>query len=260
MEIARMDEMGRLATSMNHMTRHIKALLETVQKEQERLRWAELKALQAQINPHFLYNTLDSIKWLVRTGEHDKADEMIAALTDFFRKVLSQGKDFISIEDEVNHVDSYLKIQKIRYHKTFDYSIYVEEGLEGCMIPKLLLQPIVENAIYHGIKPGAGVKNGGKILIHIVSAKADLVLEVRDNGVGMTEARKAEVLGSFERCQNDRSESYGMGNVNDRIHILAGSAYGIKIISEEGLGTSVSISLPKMSGGGPDDVSSDDRR
>lgn len=243
MQITRMDEMGQLATSMDHMTKHIQTLLERVQQEQERLRWAEFKALQAQINPHFLYNTLDSIKWLVRTWEHQKADEMIAALTDFFRRVLSQGKDFISIEDEVNHVESYLKIQKIRYHKIFDYAIYVEEGLESCIIPKLLLQPIVENALYHGIKPKG---ENGRLSVYIVSVEQDLVLEVRDNGVGIPKERQEELFQS--------SESYGMGNVKDRIHILAGNEYGIQVISDVGIGTSVSIRLPKTLGGELDHV------
>ena len=251
MNVTRTDEMGRLAASMDHMTKHIESLLQTVQKEQERLRWAEFKALQAQINPHFLYNTLDSIKWLVWNGENQKASEMITALTDFFRRVLSQGKDFISIEDEVDHVESYLKIQKIRYRKIFDYTIYVEEGLETCIIPKLLLQPIVENALYHGIKPG---EHKGKIRINIVSLDENLVLEVRDDGVGMTVEKQTELVKSIEKSEGTRFESYGMGNINDRIHILAGSEYGISIISDLGIGTSVSIRLPRTLGGEIDNV------
>jgi len=251
MNVSRTDEMGRLSGSMYHMTKHIESLLQTVQKEQERLRWAEFKALQAQINPHFLYNTLDSIKWLVWNGENQKASEMITALTDFFRRVLSQGKDFISIEDEVDHVESYLKIQKIRYRKIFDYTIYVEEGLETCIIPKLLLQPIVENALYHGIKPG---EHKGKIRINIVSLDENLVLEVRDDGVGMTVEKQTELVKSIEKSEGTRFESYGMGNINDRIHILAGSEYGISIISDLGIGTSVSIRLPRTLGGEIDNV------
>lgn len=238
----RTDEMGKLAASMCEMTRHIENLLETVQREQTRLRWAEFKALQAQINPHFLYNTLDSIKWLVRQGNNEQAGEMIDALTLFFRKVLSQGKDFITIDDEVSHIKSYLTIQKIRYYDLFDYYIYIEDGLETCVIPKLLLQPLVENALYHGIKP-CGHK--GELLINVVSVGEDLVLEVRDNGVGMPPEKKERLRQSIQNGSGKSAESYGMANVNERIHILSGREYGISLQSDENVGSSVRITLPK---------------
>ncbi|WNX83070.1 sensor histidine kinase [Agathobaculum sp. NTUH-O15-33] len=244
--VVREDEVGALAVSMKNMTAHISRLLQTVQQEQERLRWAEYKALQAQINPHFLYNTLDSINWLIWAGENDRASEMVTALTGFFRIGLSRGDDLIPVENEVKHVESYLKIQKIRYSKLFDYTIYLDDAVRGCMVPKLLLQPIVENALYHGIKP-AGHKC--RMFVNVLEEEGILMLEVRDDGVGMTADQLRALQNALARCGEVRAESYGMCNVNDRIHILAGDQYGIAVVSEAGFGTSVRLRLPKDLGG-----------
>lgn len=246
LDIVREDEVGALAVSMKNMTGHIQNLLVTVQQEQERLRWAEYKALQAQINPHFLYNTLDSLNWLIWAGENDRASEMVAALTSFFRIGLSRGNDLIPVENEVQHVQSYLTIQKIRYSKIFDYSVYLDDGVCGCMVPKLLLQPIVENALYHGIKPAA---RKCRLFVNVLSEGGDLVMEVRDDGVGMSESKLQALDKALAHCGDIRAESYGMCNVNDRIHILAGEEYGISVVSEPGFGTSVRLRLTKTLGG-----------
>ena len=250
--VVREDEVGALAVSMKNMTEHIQNLLVTVQQEQERLRWAEYKALQAQINPHFLYNTLDSLNWLIWAGENERAAEMVSALTSFFRIGLSRGDDLIPVENEVQHVQGYLTIQKIRYNKVFDYSVYLDDSVHGCMVPKLLLQPIVENALYHGIKPAA---RKCRLFVNVLGENGDLVMEVRDDGVGMSESRLEALRNALAHCGDIRTDSYGMCNVNDRIHILAGEEYGISLVSEPGLGTSVRLRLPKTLGG-INDVSS----
>ncbi|MDO4270275.1 MAG: sensor histidine kinase [Eubacteriales bacterium] len=244
--VVREDEVGALAVSMKNMTEHIQNLLVTVQQEQERLRWAEYKALQAQINPHFLYNTLDSLNWLIWAGENERATEMVSALTGFFRIGLSRGEDLIPVENEVRHVESYLTIQKIRYSKIFDYTVYLDDGARGCLTPKLLLQPIVENALYHGIKP-AGRKC--RLFVNVLDEGDELMMEVRDDGVGMPPEKLKALENALARCGDVRTESYGMCNVNDRIHILAGGEYGIQVVSEPGLGTSVRLRLPKTLGG-----------
>ena len=171
---------------------------------------------------------------------------MVAALTSFFRIGLSRGNDLIPVENEVQHVQSYLTIQKIRYSKIFDYSVYLDGGVCGCMVPKLLLQPIVENALYHGIKPAA---RKCRLFVNVLSEGGDLVMEVRDDGVGMSESKLQALDKALAHCGDIRAESYGMCNVNDRIHILAGEEYGISVVSEPGFGTSVRLRLPKTLGG-----------
>lgn len=246
LNVMREDEIGGLAASMNNMAAQIGRLLDTVQQEQERLRLAEYKALQAQINPHFLYNTLDSIDWLIWAQQNDKASEMVTALTHFFRIGLSRGSEFIPVKDEVEHVKSYLTIQKIRYSKSFDYTVYMQESVADCRIPKLLLQPLAENALYHGIRP-AGHKC--QMLVNVLEQDGSILLEVRDNGIGMTKEQLQGLRNALNRCGDVRTDSYGMCNVNDRIHILAGRKYGIEIVSEQNIGTSARMTLPKNLGG-----------
>ncbi|WP_283674750.1 cache domain-containing sensor histidine kinase [Butyricicoccus sp. Marseille-Q5471] len=246
LSVVRKDEIGALANSIRNMTAHISELLKTVQHEQARLRWAEYKALQAQINPHFLYNTLDSLHWLIWDGDNDKAGEMVTALTSFFRIGLSQGSDLILVENEVKHVDSYLAIQKIRYNKIFTYSIYIDDCVRGYMTPKLLLQPIVENALYHGIKP-AGHKC--HLFVNVLEVEDDLLMEVRDDGAGMSPEQLQSLRDSLECSNRTGTEGYGMRNVCDRIRILVGKEYEIQVMSEQGMGTSVRLRIPKTLGG-----------
>ena len=190
----RSDEIGSLAENTQEMSEKIGELLETVKTEQKRMRTAEFKALQAQINPHFLYNSLDSINWLVRKGNTEKATEMISALTTFFRIGLSKGRDIITVREELEHVRSYLVIQKIRYENQFEYSFYVDPETENYFVPKLMLQPLVENALYHGIKL---CDRKCILMIQVLSHGDRIEIEVLDNGAGMD----AETLESVRKAK-----------------------------------------------------------
>lgn len=238
----RSDEIGSLAENTQEMSEKIGELLETVKTEQKRMRTAEFKALQAQINPHFLYNSLDSINWLVRKGNTEKAIEMISALTTFFRIGLSKGRDIITVREELEHVRSYLVIQKIRYENQFEYSFYVDPETENYFVPKLMLQPLVENALYHGIKL---CDRKCILMIQVLSHGDRIEIEVLDNGAGMDAETLESVRKAMEHKGENRANSYGVVNVNDRIQILAGQEYGLRLTSEKGVGTSAQIVLPK---------------
>ena len=238
----RSDEVGSLAENTQEMSEKIGELLETVKTEQKRMRTAEFKALQAQINPHFLYNSLDSINWLVRKGNTEKATEMISALTTFFRIGLSKGRDIITVREELEHVRSYLVIQKIRYENQFEYSFYVDPETENYFVPKLMLQPLVENALYHGIKL---CDRKCILMIQVLSHGDRIEIEVLDNGAGMDAETLESVRKAMEHKGENRANSYGVVNVNDRIQILAGQEYGLRLTSEKGVGTSARIVLPK---------------
>lgn len=238
----RPDEIGDLAVNTQEMSVRIGELIETVKTEQERMRTAEFKALQAQINPHFLYNSLDSINWLARRGDLQKMTDMIAALTTFFRIGLSKGRDIITLREEIEHIRSYLIIQKTRYESEFEYFIFVPPELESCFVPKLMLQPLVENALYHGIK-----QCGRKcmLMIQVMEQKDRIEIEVLDNGVGMDEDTLEALREAMAHTGKNRANSYGVVNVNDRIQILAGAEYGLTFTSEKDIGTSARITLPK---------------
>ena len=236
----RSDEIGSLAENTQEMSEKIGELLETVKTEQKRMRTAEFKALQAQINPHFLYNSLDSINWLVRKGNTEKAIEMISALTTFFRIGLSKGRDIITVREELEHVRSYLVIQKIRYENQFEYSFYVDPETENYFVPKLMLQPLVENALYHGIKL---CDRKCILMIQVLSHGDRIEIEVLDNGAGMDAETLESVRKAMEHKGENRANSYGVVNVNDRIQILAGQEYGLRLTSEKGVGTSARIVL-----------------
>ena len=238
----RSDEIGSLAENTQEMSEKIGELLETVKTEQKRMRTAEFKALQAQINPHFLYNSLDSINWLVRKGNTEKATEMISAQTTFFRIGLSKGRDIITVREELEHVRSYLVIQKIRYENQFEYSFYVDPETENYFVPKLMLQPLVENALYHGIKL---CDRKCILMIQVLSHGDRIEIEVLDNGAGMDAETLESVRKAMEHKGENRANSYGVVNVNDRIQILAGQEYGLRLTSEKGVGTSARIVLPK---------------
>lgn len=236
-------EVEALSTSMNAMILKINELIAQVTEEQKRLRKSEFELLQSQINPHFLYNTLDAIMWLIEAGEREQAVSMVRNLSDFFRTSLNQGKDIITIEEELAHVRSYLEIQKTRYQDILDYEIDVPENLYSCRIPKITLQPLVENALYHGIKNRRGM---GMIRIS-GSADADrITLTVSDNGAGMTRERLEEVVKAIENGTPSEGGIYGVYNVNERIRLNDGDAYGLHFDSTEGKGTTVSILLPKQ--------------
>ncbi|WP_337405780.1 sensor histidine kinase [Suilimivivens sp.] len=234
-------EARMLSDSLNAMIDKINELLDQVTTEQIRLRKAEFELLQAQINPHFLYNTLDTIVWLAEAGDQKRVVSMVGNLSDFFRTSLNQGKDIISIREELAHVRSYLEIQQVRYQDILRYEITVPEDLYEYKIPKITIQPLVENALYHGIKNKRGQ---GTITITGGRSENGFVLYVRDNGIGMTQERLNEVRAGIQKLSYTGKEIYGLYNVNERIRLNFGETYGISIESTYGEGTCVSISLP----------------
>ncbi|MBR1874238.1 MAG: sensor histidine kinase [Eubacterium sp.] len=216
-------------------------LLRQVRHEQIRLRKAELLVLQSQINPHFLYNTLDAITWLAESGEQATVVSMVGSLSEFFRASLGQGKDMVSLAEDVHHIRSYLEIQKIRYQDIMDYNIDIPEEYGDVPIPKLTLQPLVENALYHGIKNKRG---GGTIKVYAKAEAATLFVYVEDDGAGMDAARLEQVREGISRKAPQETGIYGIYNVNERIRLYFGEEYGLSIDSEEGSGSISTVSLP----------------
>lgn len=216
---------------------------EQVKEEQKQLRKAEFELLQAQINPHFLYNTLDAIVWSAESGNQKQVVSMVGSLSEFFRASLNKGKEIVSIREELQHVKSYLEIQQIRYQDILTYEINVAKDIYNYSIPKITIQPIVENALYHGIKNRRG---GGKITITGVETADGITINVRDNGAGMDETRLKEVRESLLQDSTDKSVIYGLYNVNERIRLNFGDEYGLSIDSNLNSGTDVTIHLPKI--------------
>lgn len=239
-------EAKQLSESLNTMIDKINALLEQVKKEQIRIRKAEFELLQAQINPHFLYNTLDTIIWLAESDEQKQVVHMVESLSDFFRTSLNQGKDIISIKEEIQHVRSYLEIQQMRYQDILEYEIDVPEEFYQNTIPKITVQPLVENALYHGIKNKRGK---GKITVRGYREDSFFILEVRDNGIGMQTERLVQVRNALLYKQLAESKVYGLYNVNERIRLNCGEEYGLRISSTYQEGTTVKIFLPDADSG-----------
>ena len=235
---AEIEEIEELDEGINKMARKISALLENVRQEKEMQHLTELQLIQAQVNPHFLYNTLDTIVWLIEGGMTDDAVEMISSLSIFFRTSLSKGNDIIPLSEEERHTLSYLEIQ-YRYRDILEFEINIPKELSGIPVPKLSIQPLAENALYHGIKNRRGK---GKILIEGREEEDALVLTVSDNGQGMTPERLHEVQ---EAIRTGERAGFGLAAVAERIALYYGPGYGMKIFSEEGKGTTVEIRLGK---------------
>jgi len=239
LEVKGEDEVKRLTKAFNLMIARIKQLMNEIIGEQEAKRRSEFKALQAQINPHFLYNTLDSIIWMNESRNYKGVTEMVAALAKFFRISISKGNEIITVGDEIEHARSYLVIQKIRYKNKFDFSIEAAPEVLGHKTLKLILQPIIENAIYHGIN---SIQEKGEIAISVYVEEGNIVYRVADNGYGI----KPELLkGILNREPSfDHASGVGLKNVNERVKLSYGSEYGIEIQSEEEIGTTVYIKIP----------------
>ncbi len=242
------DEIAELGLSFNIMIGKIRELLATKMKEQESLKKAELRALQAQINPHFLYNTLDTIIWMAEAQQTDQVVQLVSALSSFFRISLSKGRDWITIGEEIERTRSYLTIQKMRYRDILDYRIEVDETVLNNTVLKLLLQPLVENALYHGIK---NKRSGG--VIHVRARQngdGQIVLEVEDNGIGFTPERLMHVRAQISDDSGEiRLESgFGIDNVNKRVQLYYGRQYGLSISSEHQVGTRVTLVIPAITG------------
>ncbi|MDD2978425.1 MAG: sensor histidine kinase [Hespellia sp.] len=235
------DEIAVLTESFNEMTTEIGQLVEDIKTEQMNLSIIETRLLQAQINPHFLYNTLDTIVWLAEEKQTKEVVSMVTWLSDFFRSTLSEGRDSVTVEEEKHHIESYLKIQQFRYQDIMDYRIDIDKEILDYKIPKLTLQPLVENALYHGIKNKRGK---GMIYIHGCEKNGKLFLAVEDNGKGMTE----ESLNVLRKSMNGMDETqdrsgFGLKNVNQRIRYYCGEEYGLFFESEENKGTKATAIL-----------------
>lgn len=233
-------ELKTLDEGFNEMACRINRLLEHVKADQDALRRAELELLQAQINPHFLYNTFDSIIWLAEAHQDEEVIQMTTDLSTFFRNSLSRGRDIISLAEEKQQVESYLSIQQVRYHDILQYTIEIPSTFLNCTLPKLTLQPLVENALYHGIKNKRGV---GHIAITAMEDGSDLLLCVHDDGAGMSEAQlEALRAGVYE----DRHTGLGLVNVHKRLRLYCGENYGLAFSSMPGEGTTVTVRIPKQ--------------
>lgn len=233
-------EVTSLSNAFGHLVIRIQELMNQVRNEEIVLRKTELRALQAQINPHFLYNTLDSIAWMCEEGRNKDAVEMVNALARLFRISISKGHELIPVEKEVEHAKSYLQIQKFRYKNQFQYSFEVQESCLHYYCNKITLQPIIENAIYHGLNR---MIDEGFIEIRIFEDGDDVVFTVEDNGVGMTKEQCESILHKEVKGQ---AGGIGIKNVNDRVKIYFGEQYGMTIESELDEGTKVSIRMPKL--------------
>lgn len=232
-------ELQILDQNFDKMAGRITALMDKQIENQRSLHRAELELLQAQINPHFLYNTLDSIAILAESHREEDVVTMVTSLSTFFRNSLSRGADVISLRAELAQASSYLEIQQIRYSDILTYDISVPNSLLGCQVPKLILQPLIENALYHGIKNKRG---RGSITITGEEKDGNILLKVRDNGAGMT----AEQLAQLQRgVYQEHHSGLGLKNVHQRILLYCGAPYGLSFESELGKGTTVSVLLPR---------------
>lgn len=230
-------EAGQLGESFNRMVERIRQLMVQVRTEQEQLHRSELKTLNAQMNPHFLYNTLDSVIWLAESGDQRGVIKMVLALSKYFRLSLSGARDFITVKDELQQVEEYLLIQKMRFGDVFSYRIDCGEDVRKARTPKITLQPIVENAIVHGV---GTMNEGGRITITARRAGDCLELAVRDNGCGI----KPDVLAHILESEPGSRSGIGLKNVHQRIQLACGQKYGLQVESELDEGTTVRVLLP----------------
>lgn len=234
------EEIKHLGRTIRSMVEQMRRLMDDVVREQEEKRKNELDALQSQINPHFLYNTLDSIVWMIESERYEEAISMVTSLANLFRISLSKGKTIITVEEEFQHAKNYISIQKVRYKNKFDVSFSLEEKLKDYLTIKLIIQPILENAIYYGMEAMDG---DGEILVQGYEKDGEILIDIIDNGIGMPPEQVEHLLkeGSSKR---KRGSGIGLRNVDQRIKLYFGERYGLHIKSEPDVGTKVTIYLP----------------
>lgn len=239
---ANIHELKVLTDSFNNMTDKIGTLVDNIKEQEKNLHLMETKLLQEQINPHFLYNTLDGIVWLAESNRNEEAVAMVTSLSEFFRMTLAHGRDFITVREEKIHIESYLKIQGFRYQDIMDYEIEMEESILDARIPKLLLQPVVENALYHGVKMKRGKS---RILVRGFCEGENLMFQVIDNGKGMKQDELEALQNHIEKSIDEqKNSSFGLHNINQRIKHYYGDMYGLSIESQVDKGTKVTITIP----------------
>ena len=237
-------ELDNLTLNLNIMAEKIKELIDTNIQEQKNLQKSEMKALQAQITPHFLYNTLDSIIWLAEGKQYDQVISVTRNFSSFFRTSLNRGKEWTTVHDELKHIQNYLAIQKIRYRDILEFSINCDDTMENGQMLKLLLQPLVENALYHGIKNKRG---RGNLSVRGWQEKGFLLFTVEDDGIGMTAERLEDIKAQIA-SNNDVStvnDVYGLYNVNKRLALYYNGRAALEITTVYTEGTSVTIRLPE---------------
>lgn len=236
-------EIRHLGRSIGDMAKQIKVLMQDIVAEHESKRKSEFDTLQSQINPHFLYNTLDIIVWMIENEQKSEAVKVVTALARFFRISLSKGKSIITVRDELEHVRNYLMIQQMRFKNKFTYTIDAAPEVLGLASLKLMLQPLVENAIYHGMefKDGDGI-----IAVTAVQKEDGLWFTIQDNGLGMTEEQVESLLTEHAHVSSKRGSGIGVKNVNERIRLYFGNEYGLSIESEPDEGTTIRIHLPAL--------------
>lgn len=227
-----------LSAGIEEMAVRLDRQIELNRQEQIRLRGIELSLIQAQINPHFLYNTLDAIVWLIETGKNEQAEEMVTSLSTYFRSFLSNGRDIVTMTQEEQHIRSYLEIQQVRYRDILDYDIQIDPAIAGCLIPKMTLQPLVENAIYHGIKPKRGK---GTITVTGRLEGEAVTVRVADTGAGMGSEELSRLRSQLE---NDEAKGFGLISAYKRLQLMYGRDCRFTIESSPGMGTSITITFP----------------
>ena len=238
-------ELRRLSHSIASMVSTMRHLMDDIIQQEAQKRRSELEVLQSQINPHFLYNTLDSVIWMTEAGRTQEAIQMVTSLARLFRIALSGGRRIIPLSDELDHARHYLSIQKIRYKNKFDLRVRAEPGTEGLYMLKLTIQPLLENAVYHGM---AGAEEDGLISVEARREGDELVIDVTDNGVGMRPELAATLLSDQRPQLRTSGSGIGVRNVHRRIQLTFGEAYGLTIFSEPDEGTTVRLRLPALDG------------
>ena len=236
-EVDRNDEIGNLEESFNNMIKWLNESIEEIKEKEKQKRIAELSFLQAQINPHFLYNTLSGVRFLISMNKNEEAEEMLFEFTKLLRNVLPKASELITLKEEIEIVEAYIDLQKIRYPNQFEVYIDIGEAIRDIKVPALILQPVIENAIFYSID-NEGKK--GQINILGYSEEERIIIEIKDNGKGMSDSQINNVFKNKESINR-----VGLVNVHERIQLNYGKVYGIEIISEKGKGTSVRYILPK---------------
>ena len=231
--------LAMLSEGIEDMVARLNVQIELNRQEQIHLKDIELALIQAQINPHFLYNTLDAIVWLIEIGRNDQAEEMVTSLSSYFRSFLSDGRDIVTIAEEQNHIRSYLEIQQVRYRDIMEYDIKIAPAIEQYKLPKMTLQPLIENAIYHGLKPKRGK---GMITVLGYSEGDSIVLEVKDTGVGMSQYQLDSLR---SRITDEDQTSFGLVSAYKRLKLLYGDLCSFDVESGPNEGTKIVIHIPR---------------
>ena len=240
------DEMHRLIEAFNVMANHIQTLIEEVYKRNLTLAQTEMQLVRSQINPHFLYNMLFSIRCTVEMGKSEQAVQMIQAFTDLLRTTLKTTEDAIALRDEFENTRKYLVVQKLRYGEKVHFEMDLAPETELCRVPPLILQPLVENAIFHGLEAKA---DSDLVVVSSALEGDDLILTVADDGAGMTPEVLEQVRADMEAYQDGRekqSDSIGLANVNNRLRLNYGPGYGASIQSVPDMGTTITLRLPAL--------------